>query len=359
MATGSESRVMAATITSPYVDPEHWDGENWRNVHPLRLSDGQFAHWLRLNQQDDVRRSIGGSASAGIMCRSRYRTPASVYDHILRLAPEKPFGGEPWQQRGIELEPLVARLYSKKYLRTLVPGRYVEHPEHHFLTGHPDYFIDDLVERGVLEIKTVFYEDFQRIKSEGVLPEYAIQLQHYLYVTDASWGAFAIFNADSWDLYAFDVARDDALIEQIESLNIRFWNHHILKRVRPPEIIQTPPPIVVPQTGGDAVNIATEEWINATRAMVRAGEDKNLAEAAYKLAAAKVMELCERDRLDRIMCDGVKIARMTKAGNERLDESALFRDHPYIDLDAYRSRGDDSVPFIRFWQPKNARRGPS
>lgn len=340
-----------------------WNGQNWRDVHPLQLSEEQFIHWMKLQRADDSRRSIGGSNAARINRVSKYGGPAEVWDFILRLAPDKEFGEKPWQKRGLHLEPYIAQLYSEKFKRDTKPANNPAnkfgtwfHPDFDFLTAHPDFLIPDLVSDGVLECKTVFGSVLDEVKGTGALAEHVIQIQHYMFVLNLNWGVIAYFNADRWEPYFVEVARDNALIQTAEERCINFWREHIMKRIRPDELIHSPVPIVVPQTGGEAKIITTVEYMNAVKGLIEAMEMKKLAEVAYEAQRMRMAELMKRDGYDKISVNSHKVGLMQKAGNTYLDEGELYRTYPFIDLDKFRKQGPPSQPYIQCWPSKPKKR---
>lgn len=332
------------------VHPSEWDGQSIHSVHPLELNDEQFRRWMEISRAKDSRRSIGGSNMAGILGRSRYRTPASVFDYILRLVPDKPFGTEPRQQRGIVLEPIIADLYEKQTGRTLMHEDHTfHHSEHEFLTAHPDRFIVD-VDPGILEIKTVDSFTMTQYKNGDVLDEYMIQLQHYMNVCEVSWGSFAVFCADNWELYVMDTRKDEDFVQYMEEQAVRFWNEHIIARVRPSETAVSMP-VRMPVTG-DVVKRSDDEYVRAMAAVVEASTQKKMAEHAYDLAKSTLNSLMERDGITRVDVNGHKASLIDMKGKEYLDEAALFRDYPFIDLEAYKKRAESGQQF-RVW-PKKA-----
>lgn len=351
-------------MTQQLCPAELWDGKDWRIVHPLHLSESQFTHWLQLQRTapDGGRRSIGGTAAAAILGKSSWRTPAQVWDFIMRLAPDtyNPEAGG-YAERGIVLEPHIANLYTRKTQRSLLqPNRgfpYV-HRAHDFLTANPDFFIDDLVGKGILEIKTMYPDKLRDIKDNGVSDEFAIQLQHYLDVMNLSWGSFACFNADNWELYVIDVKRDDAFINDVMRPRlVAFWNDFVLTRTRPPELIASPEPINVPQAGGEAVDKSSDvEWVNATTAYASAKEQEALAKHAVELAKKRVMDLMVRDDASRVIINGNKFQWEPAQGASYFDVDALVRAYPFVNPEHFTARRAETRPF-NFWPHKTKRRG--
>jgi predicted phage-related endonuclease len=338
------------------IEPQQWNGTTLHDVHPLHLDDAQYEQWLVLNMKDEPRRSIGGTNMAGIVGASPWITPAGVYDSILRLVPDKVFGDTPRSQRGIVLEPIIIDLYAKRTGRIVTDLRETQHhAQYPFLTAHPDGFMHDTTGRGLLEVKTVDTDMMANVKDHGVPANYAIQLAHYMNVCDAQWGEFVFFDANNWQMHIVPFPYDRTFQQELLARGVAFWNDHVRARVRPEELNSTAT-ISAPVVGAEAVTMDTPEYRQAVEAWVRASAERKLAEHGEELARRRVAEMVERDGIDKLVVDGHKVARMQLPGKERLDEAALYRDHPYIDLDAYRSVGEPSKPFVRLWPAKGNRR---
>lgn len=131
-------------------------------------------------------------------------------------------------ERGIELEPIVARIYGRETGRKLVAGRFHRDREQPWLIVHPDRLIKPLQEdrwdsRGLLEIKCPTVRKFLECKRTGLPEAWVLQVQHGLGVTRLAWGSFAVFSAELWELLHFDIPADLALIEKIQAEASRFW----------------------------------------------------------------------------------------------------------------------------------------
>lgn len=123
-----------------------------------------------------------------------------------------PFVGNKDTDRGIWLEPIVAEMYAEKTGRELL-----EHPEpfRHSELTHMFCHVDRLIinapgrsSTGVLSIKCPGVSMFAKCKREGLPDSWIAQLQHELFVTGCTWGGYAVFSAERWDMIEFDFDAD-------------------------------------------------------------------------------------------------------------------------------------------------------
>jgi putative phage-type endonuclease len=300
---------------------------------PLAAPQDAFEAWLRANQK-----SIGGSSMGALLGIDPFgKTPADLWDGIMGRVPQS--SGNRAMDRGHVMEPHIAVIYQARTGRELTPVGRLVHPLFWFLHGSPDRIIRPPAERptrGVLEIKCHNYETFQRAKREGVNPSYFAQVQHYLDVTGLSWASFALFWTDGWELYWFDVERDDAFIADMRQKAIAFWNDHVLARRRPEgrvaEVLM-PPPFI----GAEARVIEGDDrWTRAFQTLRSAREQKALAEQAYESASKEVKAMMEEAGLGKVRVPGIGRVNYVESIRRPYDMEQLAREHPEIDLDAYR-----------------------
>jgi predicted phage-related endonuclease len=326
---------------------------NWKSAHPLKLSDEEYREWLRLNMEDDARRSIGSTNASAIVGKNSYRTPSDVFDSILRLVKDDVFGNSKKSQRGIILEPIILRLYEEQQARALAATALpTQHDaDHDFLTAHPDGMEEDGT---IIEVKTVDRDGLRAIRDNGAREKDLIQTWHYMNVCRAPAGRVLYFCADEWDLHVVDVPVNVVVQTELRERCIAFWAEHILARKRPSDLDAPAEALRVPVVGAEAVEKSDPEYVRAVARWVAATREEKLVKHEVEQAKLAVKALVERDGIDRLIVNGHKVARMQQAGKEVLDEVALLRDYPALDLDSYRVRGEASAPFVRLWPGKGA-----
>jgi predicted phage-related endonuclease len=122
---------------------------------------------------------------------------------------------------------MAADLWAERHRRKLRRMGVRFHPEIPNLLVHIDRRILHPIQGhrtpGVLEVKCPSLFEFKRIKREGIGEAYILQMQHALAVTGWSWGFFAIFSAELWELIDFQVVREEKIIAKILEEGQRFW----------------------------------------------------------------------------------------------------------------------------------------
>lgn len=174
---------------------------------------------------------IGGSDvaslfSVGYGCRRRLS-----YDKR-QVPPDFPIWENGPMELGKLLEPYVARKYEEITGRRVEIRGVLRHPEHPELLVHVDRIVTALerTDPGVMEIKAVGRGMFAKIKREGILDDYTLQLNHGMLVAGLKWGCFAVMNRDAGisrpeDLLRWDVERDDEICAQILEEGPLFWRN--------------------------------------------------------------------------------------------------------------------------------------
>ncbi len=188
---------------------------------------GSIAEACRLNRETFLKERltiIGGSDAASLFsvgygCRRRL-----VYQKR-GIAPDHPQNETAPMRRGNRLEHIAAEEYAIATGRQVKESPLRRREDFPFLGVHIDRWIYDPEKGwGVLEIKCVGREMFYKIKREGMLDDYVLQLQHGMLVTGASWGAFCIFWADGLALLHWDLERDEVICQSILEAGVETWD---------------------------------------------------------------------------------------------------------------------------------------
>lgn len=176
---------------------------------------------------------FGGSDIGSLLNEGDYSCKRRLFLERLGLMPEdKEDRLKHHAERGKFFEAPVAELFASRFApkeagHKVVPcgtGYLKEYP---FIRSNADRLIylpggkADCV--GVLEIKCPSLFSFKKIKKEGLPKEYILQLQWQMLCYGTSWGVFAIFCADSFELEWFEVQRDNELIEGLFRSAQREW----------------------------------------------------------------------------------------------------------------------------------------
>jgi putative phage-type endonuclease len=314
-------------------------------IDPLDLPQAEYEAWLV-----GARKSVGGSDMGALIGVDAFTTPADLWDRILNRVPRS--ASSPDTERGHLLEAHVANTYG------VATGRTAERVGTLFtVAGRPwlRASVDRLLTapdrdgRGVLEIKVPRARTFYQYRIHGVAAAYYAQLQHYMGAHDLRWGAFAIFNADAWELFHFDVERDDAYVAMLWTKAEAFWTEHVLGRRRPePTLEPLVAEIRTPRVGGEATACDSAEWIAAVRALRVCKEAQIAADHAYAMQCERVQALMNAlgQEID-IVAGGGCVVRWNLVRAQRFDVTAFRRDHPA--LAAEYARTITTRPFRPSW----------
>lgn len=169
---------------------------------------------------------FGGSDIGSLLNEGEYSCKRRLFLERLGLMPE---GKEDrlsfHMERGKFFEGPVADLFSKRSglpVSLCGPGYLKEKP---FIRANADRLIrpiggrmprpglNDLSGVGVLEVKCPGLFMFKKIQKTGLPKEYILQLQWQMLCYGVSWGAFAVFCAEKFELDWFFVERDEELIQ--------------------------------------------------------------------------------------------------------------------------------------------------
>jgi len=247
--------------------------------------------------------------------------------------------------RGIELEPIVARLYHRETSREMLAGGFWRDHDDPWLIVHPDRLIQPgtgtFTGLGVLEIKCPSVRTFLECKRNGLPEAWVLQVQHALGITKLAWGSFAVFSAELWELLHFDIPADADLIAKIRAEASRFWrqaeNGPAPERLFPDDRrCQTCPfrttcqgaallTRVGPDTGPDADHPRDDALAPLVSQYLQAKQLEREAETLVAAARAP-LEAAIGDR-QRLLVEGSKV-HFAAREEVRLDTAALKAKYP-------------------------------
>lgn len=285
------------------------------------------------------RAGIGGSDVAAILGLSKWKTPLDVY---LDKRGEAEAGDETEPMRwGTLLEPVVREEYARRTgFDVECPDEMLVHPEHAFAIANVDGLADG--GRRVLEVKTSRIADGWGEDGTDEIPEvYALQVQHYLWVTGLPVADVAVLIGGS-DFRLYHVEADPELHELLRAAEFEFWQR--VQDGNPPEprtydeackLFGRPKSSAV-QASDDAIE--AHQRLLAVRAQQKALKSD---EDALKAEIARAMG----DDADTLMAGSLVLAtwKQTK-GRAALDTKALKGAHP----DLYAEFTKTSAPTRRF-----------
>jgi predicted phage-related endonuclease len=102
----------------------------------------------------------------------------------------------------------------------------IHHPDFAFVCGTPDGLVGDA---GILEIKCPYASKnhLANLRTGAQIDDYKWQINGYLWITSREWCDFVSYDnrfPASMQIAQHRVERDDALIAELESTIVRFWD---------------------------------------------------------------------------------------------------------------------------------------
>lgn len=185
------------------------------------------------------RAGIGGSDWSHLLGEDEYGCKRRLYYSKSGKEEDFPEAGNFRLRRGTRQEPVAREYYAEQ------TGRRVEHGFGAFVLrdeNGPLPFranIDGIVfdsgrgQWGVLEIKTLGIDSFNKYKKAGLPPHYIAQAQWGAGILELPFTSYAIFNAELDDLAHFDIEADGAFFNNLKQMALYFWEKYVLRGTPP------------------------------------------------------------------------------------------------------------------------------
>lgn len=188
------------------------------------------------------RLGIGGSDAAAVLGISPFRTGRDLYFDKLGIATAD--DDENWvaKEVGTLLEPLVARIFSRKTgLKIFQRKVMYQHPSHPWMLADLDYLVEmPDGSLAILECKTCNFNarfNWWREDEEIVPVHYEVQGRHYMAVTNISRVYFCcLYGNNEEEAIIRHIDRDMVYETELIALEDNFWNNNVLAKVPPPYI---------------------------------------------------------------------------------------------------------------------------
>lgn len=182
------------------------------------------------------RQGLGGSDAASIVGLSPWKTEMDIWMDKKSLLP--PEDDDPERNfmlnLGLELEPVVARLYERQTGRELILPEPVVHPAHPEVRGTPDRLVRNELRGVELKTENQFSEMFGEPGSDEVPGHYLVQAAHYMALTGFThWDIAVLHGGTRFAIYT--IQRDAELESMMIEKLTEWWRKHILDDI-PPEM---------------------------------------------------------------------------------------------------------------------------
>jgi predicted phage-related endonuclease len=134
---------------------------------------------------------------------------------------------------GLQLEPIVARLYVRQTGRELiVPSDNIVHPSHPELRGTPDRLVQNELRGVELKTENEFTDQFGDPGTDQIPPHYLIQCAHYMAITGMPlWDVAVLHGSSRFAIYPLerDAELESLLIERLTE----WWHKHVVLDIPP------------------------------------------------------------------------------------------------------------------------------
>jgi len=286
-------------------------------IKKVKYSDQK--EWLELRKQ-----GIGGSDAAAVCGLNPYKSPLQVYfEKLGELNP-------PQENRFIEwgkiLEPVVAEYFSKQTgLKVARVNQILVNPKRPFMLANVDRRI--VGRREGLEIKTTSAWNTGRI-NEGIPDEYALQCHHYMAVTGWERWHLAVLIGGN-DFRHFVIERDEEIIEYLISIEKRFWEDHVLKRV-PPEPDHRDSELIskmFPQSNGETIELNNPDAESLVESLLTVLEKEKKLKKEKEELQNKLKALLGEAEKAKV---GSHIVSWKTVKSSRFNSKSFQKDHPKL-----------------------------
>ncbi len=174
---------------------------------------------------------IGASDAAGVLGRSRWATPLSVWAEKTGQLPREDGKNASAKSWGKRHEPAIIAWFEEETGKKVVDAqRQIFHPDYDFLGCTVDGLIGG--EDAGFEAKTATAWKSKEWEGEEIPQEYILQAYHSMMVTGMRKWYIAVLiggNEAHWKA----VKWDDKIISAMKQLEIEFWNEFVVPKVMP------------------------------------------------------------------------------------------------------------------------------
>lgn len=185
---------------------------------------------LTAEKSEARKRYLGGTDAPAVLGLSRWKTPLQVWGEKVGVITNSLPDTLP-QKLGKRFEEVVAELFmeqtGKKVRRV---NETLIHPKYPFLGGSIDRRV--VGENAVLECKTAAPWKSKEWAGDEIPEEYVCQVLHYMAVGGFERGYLAILLGNT-DFKIKVIERDEALLSQIVSKEVEFWQNFVEPNIIP------------------------------------------------------------------------------------------------------------------------------
>lgn len=290
------------------------------------------------------KRCLGGSDIASVMGVGRYGCAKKLFLDKTGVQKDEDDSDRMELRRGHRLEHIAASLYEEKTGRSVYytsPMTVLGKPHLSVTMDRLTYKKDDEKKEnpGYLELKVVGRGSWYKIKKEGLIDDYILQVQYGCAVGGLSWGAYGIYCPDLDDFMEWDVEADKELGAILLDKADDFWNFNVECGVEPDALPEDSPPCgVCPWSltcrGKSLAEIGAAKTFSrpdleplAAKYREISGMEKEIEDAKASVRE-ELLEKIAREPGSYVF--GRFSATFTKAEQKRFSGEALKKEHPEL-----------------------------
>lgn len=232
---------------------------------------------------------IGCSEGADVLSAGRYGCATKLFNRLTGVPKDFDDGEKAEFRRGRRLEGAAASYYAEVTGRAVYVTTITRVPGKPHLALNADRLVFKELDKeekspGYLELKVVGRFSMAKIKKEGLIDDYIIQLQQGCAIGGYSWGAYGIYCPETDELLHWDVDANEALGQMALERTDDFWHLNVQCGI-PPEKFPEP----MPACGGCAYKFSCWSGINVKEALAGVIKRPDLESWAEKFAEIKGM----------------------------------------------------------------------
>lgn len=294
----------------------------------ISKSQMNYDEWV-----EERRKGIGGSDAAAIIGANPYSTPLSVYaEKVIGARKEETEA----MRQGKDFEEYVAKRFEEETGKKVCVCYDIYVSEKYpWMRANVDRLI--VGENAGLECKTTNMLNGHKFDVGEVPVTYQWQCQHYMAVTGFEKWYLAVL-VFSKGFYVYEIPRNEYLISALISVEDKFWNENVLKRIPPmptgDEADDDAMSVIFPNQDGSEIDL--EDMEETFQSLEKIKNELESIKQEEKRAE------CEKERIEQIIrlkmenhsvgrC-GEWVATLKPTQTQRIDVKALREERPEIAL---------------------------
>lgn len=293
-----------------------------------------------LQMRDDGTRpttTMGGTDAGALLGVHPSRGLGAVFDSLMGVGREMP--DSDLLERGRMLEDVARRLLVRRGGYTVVrEGLVLTDPALPYVHASVDGVVTHPNRGralGIVEAKIMMPHVYVNAVTNGIHPHYMAQIQHYLWVTGARWGVFALLEPAHWQFHHFEVERDEAMIARLADAAEAFVRDHLVPQVRPGRRTHAAYP--VPEGIGRRGEVRNDDWWLAQMAAFQTAKaELVLAESRMEALKEALKEKLEAEGVSGVVVPGMNAkVEWREATRRTFNREAFQTANPTIDLNPF------------------------